>query len=268
MEEKTLVEQLSPQMENREPIEQEEMLQEVDNEYNNEEQVESQQPKDHKQSWKELREKADLAEKYQRERDEYYRVLQQIEQQSYMQQKNLQQTTNPEDEDDGFDLNNIPDDDLLSGKDLKKALNKQQKSQQKLYDEMVRQQKSSQEKMLENELKSKYNDFYDVLNSDNIAKLRELRPGLARSLYFNPDMREKAEETYLAIRDMGIHRKDEYVQQKQSVQKNFSKPRSVNTVASQFSDSPLNHANAFSNGLTEDLKKKLYEDMLSKSQGY
>lgn len=226
------------------------------------------QPKDHKQSWKELREKAELADKYQRERDEYYRVLQQIEQQAYMQQQNLQQRPNQEDEDDGFDLDNIPDDDLLSGKDLKKVLSKQQNNQQKMYEYMIRQQKLAQEKMLENELKSKYNDFYDVVNTDNISKLRELRPGLAKSLHLNPDLKEKAEETYMAIKDLGIYRKDEYIKQKESVQKNFTKPRSVNSVSSQFSDSPLNHANAFANGFTEDLKKKLYEDMLAKAQGY
>lgn len=226
------------------------------------------QSKDHKQSWKELREKAELADRYQRERDEYYRVLQQIEQQSYMQQQNSQQRTAQEDEDDGFDLNNIPDDDLLSGKDLKKVLSKQQKSQQRMYEDMLRQQKAAQEKMLENELKSKYNDFYDVVNTDNIAKLRELRPGLAKSLYLNPDMREKAEETYMAIRDLGIYRKDEFVKQKEVAQKNFSKPRSVNSVAPQTGDSPLNQANAFANGLTKELQKKLYQEMLDKAGQY
>lgn len=252
-------------MEIQDPVEQEEVLQEVDN---NEEAIEQNETKDHKQSWKELREKADLADKYQRERDEYYRVLQQIEQQSQLQQQKLQQGTNQEDEEDSFDLNNIPDDDLLSGKDLKKVLSRQQKQQQKFYDDMARQQQMAQERSIENEFKSKYNDFYDVVNTDNIAKLRELRPGLARSLYYNPDLKEKAEETYLAIKDLGIYRKDEYVQQKQSIQKNINKPKSVNTVSSQFSDSPLNHANAFSNGFTEELKNKLYEDMLAKANGY
>ncbi len=235
--------------------------------YQEEQPLEVQQ-KDHKQSWKELREKADLADKYQRERDEYYRVIKHFEEQSYMQQQNLQQKPDQVDEDEGFDLNNIPDDDLLSGKDLKKVLSKQQKTNQRLYDDMIRQQKASQERMIENEFKSKYNDFYDVVNTDNINKLRELRPGLARSLYYNPDLKEKAEETYLAIKDLGIYRKDEFVEQKESIKKNFNKPRSVNSVSAQFSESPLNHANAFSNGFTEDLRKKLYEDMLAKAGQY
>lgn len=259
-----IVSQLYPQME-QQAEQHEQQVEQIDNEH---EEVPVEQAKDHKQSWKELREKAELADKYQRERDEYYRVLQQIEQQSYMQQQNLQQRATQEDEDDGFDLNNIPDDDLLSGKDLKKVLNKQQKSQQRLYEDMLRQQKVAQEKMLENELKSKYNDFYDVVNTDNIAKLRELRPGLAKSLYLNPDMKEKAEETYMAIRDLGIYRKDEFVKQKEVAQRNFSKPRSVNSVGPQTGDSPLNQANAFANGLTKELQKKLYQEMLDKAGQY
>ncbi len=260
-----LVSQLYPQTEQPAEEHQENIENEVENSP-----VESttEQTKDHKQSWKELREKAELADKYQRERDEYYRVLQQIEQQAYMQQQNLQQRTTQEDEDDGFDLNNIPDDDLLSGKDLKKVLSKHQRSQQKQYEEMLRQQKLAQEKMLENELKSKYNDFYDVVNTDNISKLRELRPGLAKSLHLNPDLKEKAEETYMAIRDLGIYRKDEFVKQKETAQKNFSKPRSVNSVGPQTGDSPLNQANAFANGLTKELQKKLYQEMLDKAGQY
>ncbi len=224
--------------------------------------------RDAKQSWKELRDKADLADRYQRERDEYLRVLKQIEEQSYMQQQNIQRSGNQEDADDSFDLNNIPDDDLLSGKDLKKVLVKQQKDQQRVYNDMLKQQKEYQEKMVENEFKAKYNDFYEVLNTDNIAKLREMRPGLARSLHLNPDLKEKAEETYLAIKDLGIYRKDDFVKQKEVAQKNFSKPRSVNSVAPQFGDSPLNQANAFANGLTKELKDKLYKEMIAKAGQY
>lgn len=257
-----IVSQLYPQMEQQVEVDQD-VHEETEAPSELQASVETQ--KDPKQSWKELREKAELAERYQRERDEYYKILQQMEQQSYVQQQNLQRTGNQENEDESFDLDSIPDDDLLSGKDLKKVLSKHQRSQQKQYEEMLRQQKIAQEKMLENELKSKYNDFYDVVNTDNIAKLRELRPGLAKSLHLNPDLKEKAEETYMAIKDLGIYRKDEFVQQKQYAQKNFSKPRSVNSVAPQTGDSPLNQANAFANGLTKDLQKKLYQEMLEKA---
>lgn len=261
---KDLVSQLSPQMEVE--IEQQDNIEiphedTIDTVQNNVQE----QPKDHKQSWKELREKAELAEKYQRERDEYYRMLKQIEEQAYLHQQSLQSRPTEPDEEDSFDYNAIPDDELLSGKDLKKVITKQQKSLQRMQEEMLRNQKIAQEKIIENEFKSKYNDFYEVLNSDNISKLREIRPGLARSLHHNPDLREKAEETYLAIKDLGIYRKDEFVQQKEYAQKNFAKPRSVNSVAPQTGDTPLNQANAWSNGLTKDLQKKLYQEMLEKA---
>lgn len=260
-----IVSQLYPPMEQL--TEQPESNQELEQEVESPE-VPVEQPKDAKQSWKELREKAELADKYQRERDEYYRLLKQIEEQAYVYQQNLHSKPVETNEDDGFDYNSIPDDDLLSGKDLKKVLSKQQKNNQKMYEDMLKQQKAAQEKMLENELKSKYNDFYDVVNTENIAKLREMRPGLAKSLYYNPDIKEKAEETYMAIKDLGIYRKDEFVKQKETVQKNFAKPRSVNSVSPQFGDSPLNQANAFANGLTKELKNKLYQEMLEKAGQY
>jgi hypothetical protein len=258
-----LVSQLYPQQE------QPETTQEVEQESIESIEVPTEQPKDHKQSWKELRDKADLADRYQRERDEYYRVLKQLEEQAYLQQQQgLHASGTQEDADDSFDLNNIPDDDFLSGKDLKKVIAKQQRSQQKQYEEMMRQQKMAHEKMVENDFKAKYNDFYDVVNTDNIAKLRELRPGLARSLHLNPDIKEKAEETYLAIKDLGIYRRDDFTKQKEVAQKNFSKPRSVNSVGPQTGDSPLNQANAFANGLTKELKKSLYQEMLDKAGNY
>jgi|SRR5277367_268865 len=215
-----------------------------------------------KESWKKLRQKADLADQYQRERDEYSRMLQDI--QAGYQAQQQQQPQEPE-----FDVSSIDDDDLLTGKELKNAWKKEQNRINKLEKKVQENERFTQEKSIENELTRKYSDFYDVLNEENIKKLQSMRPGLARSLHYNPDLREKAVETYQAIKDLGIYggSHDAPSQDYELVQKNTTKPRSTNSINPQKGSSPLNSANMFANGLTQELKDKLYREMLEKSGG-
>lgn len=230
-----------------------------------EEQQEESGPKDVKQSWKDLRDKADLADKYQRERDEYARVLKYIEEQALMHQRNQQ----PQQEEESFDVNKFSDDDLVSGRDLKKAYEVEERKRKKFYEDVQRQQRESQQVSIEQQLNRKYEDLYDVINESNIAKLKEIRPGLARSLHMNDNYKEKVEETYLALKDLGIAKSNsqsnDYSDNK--INRNMSKPKSSNSVFPQSGDSPLNQANLFQNGFTKDVQKKLYKEMLEKA-GY
>ena len=221
------------------------------------------EPNSPQERWKKLRQKADLADQYQRERDEYSRML--IEIQNNYQVQQPQQPQEPE-----FDVSSLDDDDLLTGKELKNVWKKEQSRINKLEQKLQQNERFTHEKAIENELTRKYNDFYDVLNADNIKKLNELRPGLARSLHYNPDLKEKAIETYQAIKDLGIYGASA-PQSNQSdhevVQRNTAKPRSTNSINPQKGNSPLNSANMFANGLTKELKDKLYQEMLEKSGG-
>ena len=117
-------------------------------------------------------------------------------------------------------------------------------------------------------MKNKYGDFYSVVNEDNVKKLRELRPGLARSLAYNPDVREQAIETYQAIRDLGIYQEDNYKQEKIQAHRNASKPRTAQSIGSQSGSSPLSQANMFANGLTDEVRKNLYEQAKKKARGW
>lgn len=219
---------------------------------------------DPKQSWKELREKAERADKLQKERDEYLKLLQQIEEEARHYAENQKKA--PVKEEEEFDYSSIDDDEILTGKELKRAWSREQKRLQHLEETIKNQQKQQSEAAIENELKTKYNDFYDVLNPSNIEKLREMRPGLARSLSLNPDLKEKAVETYQAIKDLGIYRVDEYAPDKERAYRNSTKPRSLNSVSPQMGNSPLSQANAFANGLTDELKKQLYKEMVEKAK--
>jgi hypothetical protein len=52
-------------------------------------------------------------------------------------------------------------------------------------------------------------------------------------------------------------------QDKERAERNLAKPRPLASVAaSQGNDSPLQRANAFANGLTEELKAQLHKEMI------
>ncbi len=267
--EREILDNLSFNQQENQPIEQEEPQQEEEV-VENQEQEESQPGEEQeekkgspKQSWKELRQKAELADKYQKERDEYLKMLKDIEANYYQSQQQPKQV----EEEPDFDTSTIDDDELLTGKELKSVLKKEQKRINKIEEKLKYNERYSHENAVEAELKSKYNDLQEVLTLDNINKLKELRPGLARSLSYNPDLKEKAIETYQAIKDLGIYGSTPQSIQKDMANKNQAKPRSSNTVSPQHGGSPLNKANMFANGLTKELQQQLYEDMLNKSRG-
>jgi len=221
-----------------------------------------------KQSWKELREKAERADKLQKERDEYHNLLKQIEEEArkYAEQSKQEPPKKSKQEDEDFDYNSLDDDEILTARDLKRAREKDEKRLKQLEESYQRQRKIDEERRIEKQLKAKHSDFYDVLNPDNIAKLREMRPSLAKSLFLNTNLEEQASDTYQAIKDLGIYRAEEYNPDRAMAEKNASKPRSLNSVGPQMGNSPLSKANAFSNGLTPELKKQLYAEMLAKSR--
>lgn len=214
----------------------------------------SDQAKSKEASWKELREKAERADKLQRERDEYYNMLKQVE----------EHYKNASPKEEQFDLDSIDDDDLPDGKTLKKLFRQQQKERQELQSYIKRQQQVQYEYAVKNELTNRFGDFDSVVNEENIIRLREMRPGLARQLHTNPDIKEKAIETYYAIKELGIYENPTDRYERDRIKSNAKKPRSINTVAERGTD-PLDYASTFTGDLTPEMKRKLYEDALKKS---
>ena len=51
-------------------------------------------------------------------------------------------------------------------------------------------------------------------------------------------------------------------QGKATAQRNAAKPRPTASISPQQGETPLSRANAFANGLTEEMKKQLYKEML------
>jgi len=218
--------------------------------------------------WRDMRLQAERAQQLERERDEAIQYARSIEAEArrLLQQPLSQQQPEPE-----YDINSLSDDDIVDGKQIKKIVQQENRKRRQLEENILRQQQQSYEAAISAQLKSTYGDFDNVVTSENVAALRSLRPGLARSLAANPDLAEKARETYHLIKDLGIYQETkERSSNKNVIAKNASKPRASNSIAPQTGDSPLDKVNSFTPGTkpSKEYLKELYADMQRKRMSW
>lgn len=192
-----------------------------------------------------LREKAQRAEQLERERDDLMRRLQES------QGAKSQEVARDED----FDL--APDA-LAEGKHLSKMAHKVKELEKQLKNY----QNQSAETLAEQKVKINFPDFDKVVSPDNIDMLRNNFPEIAEMIHNTPDMYKKASSAYTLIKQMGIYKGETFDQEKAVAQKNAAKPKPLASIAPQQGDTPLSRANAFANGLTDDLKEQLRKEML------
>lgn len=190
-------------------------------------------------SFKALREAKEAAD---RERD-YWR-----EQAIKQQRQEQPQVQVPAEEDLNLDFN-INDDDLAEGKHLKKTSKKIMQLENKLR---------------EYELRMQCPDLEKVLSSENIQRLNSQYPEIAIALRDTPNEYTKTVNAYRTIKRLGLDKTEQEQKYDQDIvmaKKNAAKPRPLASVNPQQGDSPLSKANAFANGLTEDLKKQMMAEM-------
>jgi hypothetical protein len=199
------------------------------------------------ESFRALRAKA---ERIERERDDAIRKLKESES-KYRQ---------PE-EDDEIRLN---PDDLAEGKHLTKVANKIRK----LEDQLKNYQQQSNEYSIESKIKTQYPDFDKVVTKDTVELLTAAYPELAHTLNSSPDLYSKAVSAYTLIKKFGIQPEEPYSEEKERAIRNSVKPKPLASISPQQGESPLSRANAFSNGLTEDLKAQLYKEMMEHRKSY
>ncbi len=198
-----------------------------------------------------LREKADRADKAEQERDALLKRIQEME---YLRQNpNQHQAQQPEQVEDY----NLDSDSLVEGKHLKKYDKQFRDMQEKL--KSYEQQSSINN--IDLRLKAKYPDLDKVVSQENLLALRQDYPELAATLNANSDLYSKAVSAYTLIKKLGLDVEDTYEEDRIRAQKNAAKPRPLASVAPQQSESPLTHANAFANGLTDTLKEQLRKEM-------
>jgi len=187
------------------------------------------------------------SERLERERDEAVRVAQDL--QSKMQPKTIE----PEE-----DLNvNLNPDDFVEGKHLSKV----DKKIRKLEEQVKQYQQKATEISLEAQLRTQYPDFDKVVTKENIDALRLSDPDIADAIYYTPDIYKKASLAYKMIKKLNIGQEDVYSKDREIAQRNAAKPKPVNIVSPQQGESPLSKANAFADGLTDELKLQLRKEM-------
>lgn len=195
-------------------------------------------------AFKELREARDRAE---RERDDLQRRI-----------AESQQSRASQVEDDLTDVLGGGDDDLIERKHLKKIYSSFERKFEQRY-------KQAEERALEAQIRSRYPDFDAVVTSDRIAQLRKEYPEIAQSLSTSTDEYNKALSVYKMIKQFGYD-KDPNAQEmeytKQRVQSNAVRPKTATSISAQRPSSGLQQADAFARGLTPELQKQLYKEMI------
>lgn len=193
------------------------------------------------ESFRQLREQKERAE---RERDDLMRRFTEIE----SRQKELSQAAQkPLDPDYG-------DDDLIEGRHLKKE-------REAIKKELDSYRSRMEELSTESRIKNNYPDFEGIVTNHSIEQLRKLYPSIAASINSNPNLYEKAEAAYAAIKQFGLYERTEFNKDKELAQKNQQKPRTVSSLNPQQGETPLSRANAFANGLTPELERQLRKEV-------
>ena len=193
-----------------------------------------------------IKEKAERAE---RERDEYFRRVKELELQA-------KPVVEAPDEEDKID---IGDDDLVEGKHLRKYA----KEIKQLKKELESTRKQTQESVVEARIKMKYPDFDSVVTQENLQILSTAYPELAETLRLSQNNPEaQASSAYTMIKKFVAPPDNAYKADVERAKRNAAKPRPLASVSPQQGESPLSKANAFANGLTDELKAQLYREML------
>lgn len=208
------------------------------------------QPKAPTDSFRELRDKT---LRFERERDEALRRVQEMEQ---------MRVSRPAAEDDDI---KIGDDDIAEGKHLKALKNEVRK----LKEEVTGYRQHSSMMSTEVRLKTQYPDFDRVVSQDNVDTLRALYPEIAQTLNSGSDLYATGVSAYTMIKKLGIHAEDTYVQEKALAHKNAAKPKPLVSVSPQQGDSPLSKANAFANGsLTDEFRAQMWKETNAARKGH
>lgn len=209
-------------------------------------QQETQEP-DAARNFRALREAKDKAErdreKAERERDEVLKIMTQM--QSHKKSDVVEEESDAR----------LNPDDFVEWKYVDKEI-------KKLKSELKNYQTQSAVAVTEARIKSEYPDFDDVVSQNNVAQLSSQYPQLADAIGSTSDLYSKAVSAYTLIKKLGISPEDDtYAKDRERARTNAAKPRPLASVSPQQGESPLSRANAFAEGLTEDLKNQLLKEM-------
>jgi hypothetical protein len=138
-------------------------------------------------------------------------------------------------EDDDFD---VPDDNFIEGRQVKKVIRKLKNEVREAKQQFREFQQQSSVSNAEVRLKSEFTDFNSVVSKENLERLASVKPSLYRSIMANQDIYDRGYAAYEMIKNGGIAM-ETYPDADRRIEENRAKPRSAATAPSQSSDSPL-----------------------------
>ncbi len=198
-------------------------------------------------NFKELRERAERAE---REREQ---LLKLVEQHLPKEQKPQKQT---------YAKRNLGKDDIVEGKDLDPI----EQELREIKEELNHYKQQNTNYSAETRLKSQYPDFDRVCSKENLETFSYAYPELAATLRTSQDIYAMGVSAYTLIKKFNIDKPSGIDMER--TEKNLAKPKPTNAINPQKGDNPLSRANAFAEGLTDDLKKQLLKEMNESRRGY
>lgn len=202
-----------------------------------------QEERPERENWRLMREREKQLE---RERDEAQRRLKEYE-------AMLAAKSKVQEEEDDVHLN---PDDIPEWKHVDKKIKNLEKK-------LLGYQQQASEAAIEARLKAQYPDFDSVVNATTIDMLKTAYPEVAATLNSSSDLYNKAASAYTIIKKMGLASDSSFDRDKDIALRNAQKPRPLTSVSPQEgSNGPLSRANAFANGLTDELRKELYREMM------
>lgn len=191
-------------------------------------------------------------EQYQRERDELARRLAEYEK--------SQQKQEPEQEENLID---VGESDLVEGKHLTKMGRELKNIKQQL----AQYQQTAQVNAIEQQVRTSYPDFDKVVTPQAIEELKKRYPAVAATIYQSNDLYNKAASAYDLIKSLGIHKDPvKFEADKAKIEQNLQKPRVAASVKPSTGANPLDYANDFANGLTDEAKERLNREMAEYSR--
>lgn len=159
----------------------------------------------------------------------------------------------------------LEDDGLVEGKHLKRYGQTVKEMKEEL-ERTKKQLESFSTSSIELQLRSKFNDFDQIVTNENLERLSREKPSLYRSIIANPDLRDKGETAYDAITT--FLQPGKYAKEDRRIDENKNKPRSASTVSPQASDSPLARVGDYDRRtLSAERKKEIYREMKEAQQG-
>lgn len=117
------------------------------------------------------------------------------------------------------------------------------------------------------QLKVQYPDINTIVTTDNFRELCEKHPELGAVVNSTNDYYAKVSAAYTMIKNMKMssapqpQSNPQYLREAEMARQNVMKPKPSNAANPQSGSTPMSKANEFAQGLTQEMKDKLWKEM-------